>query len=242
VGQYLNRRNRERAEAMARRFLEKKLFAYHIENEAFWGVFHTRRDKEHLQETLLGLFGDKDSVEKLLLDFGLLTQERLDEIRSMEENFLRRMGLRFLGRNRSAVTLEAEYRDNMLVLCPVCVPTLKDNPLAVFEQDRLHVHRGGCPVLAEALSARQFPLRWIASEEKRAATIEIRADDVYGVFSRISSSFRQARVNIVEHTGQRILDGAVFRIRVEETTGEFLSKLLESLRTMSEIKEIEVKP
>jgi len=241
IASFLNRRNRDRAEAMGLRFLEKKLFAYHIDTRRFWGVFDAAQGRDRRQDTVLGLFNDREGVEALLVDLGLIDEKKINEIRALEENFLRRMGLRLIGKSRSAVTLEAEYRDDLLLLCPHCVPTLKDNPIAVFAGDRLHVHRSNCSTLKDVPRRKHFPLRWLDSGEKRGGTVEIRTKDVYGVFNTISSAFRQAKINIAEHTGKRSVDGAVFRIRIDETDADRLSKLLEILRGTSEVNEIELR-
>ena len=238
LANYLNCRARLAVAGYARSFLERTLFRYQVDLDEFWRRFNQRYSEAEQTEKLIGILEDKNLCDSVILDLRLITEKRIQDIKTMEINFLNRIGSWFSSRPRSQF-LRVPYLDFPVGHCPFCMPVLKDFCAGVFQDNKLVIHRSSCSLLRNTLPEKLFPLKWQPQvEDMVSVSMEILASDEYGMGNRITSAFRKAHLNMVELMGRSVQDTMVFDVKVEETTADKISHVLEKLRDIKEVREI----
>ncbi len=239
ITKYLNDRARVAAAGYARSFLERTLFRYQVDLDEFWRRFKQRYNENEQIEKFIGILENKNLCDVLILDLRLITQKRIQDIRTMEINFLNRMiGAWFSNRPRSQF-LRVPYLDFPVGHCPFCIPVLKDSCVGVFENNRLVIHRSICRSVQNISLEKFFPLKWKSQVQvKVLVSMEILASDEYGMGNRITSAFRKTHLNMVELMGRSVQDTMVFDVKVEETSADKISHVLEKLREIKAVREI----
>ncbi len=242
VTNYLNCRARVAAAGYARNFLERTLFRYQVDLDEFWKRFNQRYNENEQIEKFIGILEDKNRSDALILDLRLITKKRIQDIRTMEINFLNRMiGAWFSNRPRSQF-LRVPYLDFPVGHCSFCIPTLKDYCIGVFQDNRLVIHRSSCRLVRDLSPEKSFPLKWKSQiQVKVLLSMEILATDEYGMGNRITSAFRKTHLNMVELMGRSVQDTMIFDVKVEETTADRVSHVLEKLREIKAVREIRLK-
>jgi len=241
VANYLNRQARQSAAEYARHFLEQNLFRYQVDVAEFWTRFSNRYDESERTNVLLGILEDKKLCDRLILDLRLITRRRLKDILTMEKTFFSKIGSWFTNRPKWQF-LRLPYFDSALGHCPSCMPVLKDNCTAVLQDNKIMIHRYGCQHVKSVPEEKVFLVKWRAKEDETATTtMQVRSSQRYGVGNDITSAFSKTHVSIEELVGRTVREAAVFDIRVENTSLENLSRLMERLRSIDGVKEIRLK-
>lgn len=238
---YLNRRARTAAAQYAQSYLERMLFRYQVDVDDFWRRFRNRYSEAEQSAVLLGILENRNNAEKLLLDMRVVNKERIDNIRMMEANFFNRITSIFSSRPK-ALFVRVPFLDFSVGHCPVCIPALKDNCIGVFQENRLVIHRPGCARMEGLAQEKLFDLKWKADKPNATFSVllEIIAEDEYGLGNRVTTAFHKAHLNMVELAGRSVQDAAVFEVKVETTTSERISRVLEKLREIRNVREIRI--
>ncbi len=241
IANYLNRQARLSAAEYAKRFLEQNLFRYQVDVTEFWTRFSNRYDEGEKTNVLLGILENKKLCDRLILDLRLITRRRLKDILTMEKTFFSRIGSWFTNRPKWQF-LRLPYFDSALGHCPSCMPVLKDQCSAVFQDNKIMIHRLGCQHVKNVPEEKLFLVKWKAEDSEKATTaMQIRTSQRYGVGNDITSAFSKMHINIEELVGRSVREATVFDIRVGNATVENLSRLVERLRSIDGVREIRLK-
>lgn len=238
ITNYLNRQARLAVSEYARSFLEQNLFRYQIDVDEFFKRFESRYDAAERITILLGILADRTKSDDLLVDMRVISRKRIEDIKTMELNFLNRLGAWFSSRPK-AQFLRIPYMDASVSHCPVCIPTIRDSCSGFFQDNRIVIHRNNCRLAAAVEQHRLFPLKWgQTGQSGRSIPIKILTTQEYGVSNRVASAFHKVHLNMVEFMGRSGNHGAVFDVKVDEAPVEKISRVLERLREIKAVKEV----
>ena len=132
--------------------------------------------------------------------------------------------------------------DDVLVRCgKCCSPVPGDAIVGFITRGRgVTVHTKGCKKAMEADLERRVDVSWdVQGEFKRVVNLRIRSDDRKGLLAKMSETFADVGVNIVQANARAGERGAVSMFEVEITNIQQLNDLLRAIGQIPGVHSVE---
>jgi len=224
---------------IAKAYLEKLLFAFHIDRNEFWEKLDKICPAEKdLKDKVIGVLRAVPEAEKLLLELRLIDGEKISTLRKKEESFLKVWN--FFSSSQKGFPIELDFLDDNYLSCPFCVPTLNNAPYkGILVRTRFVVHTGNCKKAEELDEEKFFSVKFRKNKPiENMIYMKIETDDISGITHSISSVFKNVNLEIFNVENDHIK--ALYRLAYYQKSPQTVSSYLEQLRKIQEVRSIAV--
>ncbi|MDH4225499.1 MAG: HD domain-containing protein [Deltaproteobacteria bacterium] len=180
----------------------------------------------------------KLNLRPFLAEFGVVDREKLSRQQTRERSILNRYIASMFGGKSPEIKVKT-HEDALVKMARCCQPLLGDPIVGVRREDRIVIHRAGCPQLKSVDPGGLFPVGWEAHDQKNPYTLTITALDKAGVIYKVGKVMHSLGVSILNMSIQRgdALSASIL-LDIEPVSDKTYQKIISRLRGIKEVKKI----